>query len=103
MDLEHRVRVARRHEYTLVLGIAALTVAFTVLGSLSLDTLVGCHLSGTFWGMAGNGDGVREVTTATAEASLPAGRRLTRASAGRRIERLGNEFVETLPSYRDTA
>jgi hypothetical protein len=34
------------------LGVAALTVAFTGPGSLSLDGLVGRHLSGTFWGMA---------------------------------------------------
>lgn len=40
------------YEYTLVLGIAALTVAFTGPGLLSLDALVGYHLSGTFWGMA---------------------------------------------------
>ncbi|MEK6324961.1 MAG: DoxX family protein [Acidobacteriota bacterium] len=40
------------YEYTLVLGVAALTVAFTGPGSLSLDALVGHHLSGTFWGMA---------------------------------------------------
>jgi putative oxidoreductase len=40
------------YEYTLVLGIAALTVAFTGPGSLSLDALLGRYLSGTFWGMA---------------------------------------------------
>ena len=40
------------YEYTLVLSIAALTVAFTGPGSLSIDALVGYHLSGTFWGMA---------------------------------------------------
>jgi len=40
------------YEYTLVLGVAALTVAFTGPGSLSLDGLVGRHLSGTFWGVA---------------------------------------------------
>jgi putative oxidoreductase len=40
------------YEYTLVLGVAALTAALTGPGSLSLDTLLGYHLSGTFWGMA---------------------------------------------------
>ena len=40
------------YEYTLVLGIAALTVAFTGPGSLSLDALLGRYLSGTFWGLA---------------------------------------------------
>jgi putative oxidoreductase len=39
-------------EYTLILGVAALTLAFTGPGSLSLDALVGYHLSGTFWGAA---------------------------------------------------
>src|SRR5713226_2406444 len=39
-------------EYTLVLGIAALTVAFNGPGSLSLDAPVGRHLGSTFWGMA---------------------------------------------------
>ena len=37
------------YEYTLVLGIAALTLAFTGPGSLSLDAL-GYYLSGRFWG-----------------------------------------------------
>jgi putative oxidoreductase len=40
------------YEYTLVLGIAALTIAFTGPGSLSLDGLLGHRLSGTFWGIA---------------------------------------------------
>src|SRR5712692_8643813 len=40
------------YEYTLVLGVAALTVAFTGPGSLSLDALLGHRLSGAFWGVA---------------------------------------------------
>ena len=40
------------YEYNLVLGIAALTLAFTGPGSLSLDALLGYYLSGRFWGMA---------------------------------------------------
>src|SRR5438132_1620579 len=40
------------YEYTLVLGVAALTVAFAGPGSLSLDALLGHYLSGTFWGVA---------------------------------------------------
>jgi len=39
-------------EYTLVLGVAALTPAFTGPGSLSLDALLGHYLSGTHWGAA---------------------------------------------------
>ncbi len=37
------------YEYTLVLGIAGLTVAFTGPGSLSLDALLGYSVSGAFW------------------------------------------------------
>jgi putative oxidoreductase len=40
------------YEYNLVLGIAALTLAFTGPGSLSLDALLGYYLSGRFWGVA---------------------------------------------------
>lgn len=40
------------YEYALVLGVVALSVAFTGPGSLSLDALFGNHLSGTFWGIA---------------------------------------------------
>jgi putative oxidoreductase len=40
------------YEYTIVLGVAALSVAFTGPGSLSLDALFGNHFSGTFWGIA---------------------------------------------------
>jgi putative oxidoreductase len=39
-------------EYTLVLGVAALTLAFTGPGSLSLDALLGHYLSGALWGAA---------------------------------------------------
>src|SRR6202162_2588528 len=40
------------YEYAVVLGVAALSVAFTGPGSLSLDALFGNHLSGTFCGIA---------------------------------------------------
>ena len=40
------------YEYSLVLGVAALSFAFTGPGSLSLDALFGNQLSGTFWGIA---------------------------------------------------
>lgn len=40
------------YEYTLVLGVAALTLAFTGPGALSLDALLGHCLSGTLWGGA---------------------------------------------------
>jgi putative oxidoreductase len=40
------------YEYTLVLGVVALSIAFTGPGPLSLDELLGNQLSGTFWGIA---------------------------------------------------
>src|SRR6266481_6046832 len=40
------------YEYAFVLGVAALSVAFTGPVSLSLDALFGNHLSGTFCGIA---------------------------------------------------
>jgi putative oxidoreductase len=40
------------YEYTIVLAVAALSVAFTGPGPLSLDALLGNHFSGTFWGIA---------------------------------------------------
>jgi putative oxidoreductase len=40
------------YEYALVLGVAALSFAFTGPGSLSLDALLGNHFSGTFCGIA---------------------------------------------------
>ncbi len=40
------------YEYTLVLGVAGLTAAFTGPGALSLDALLGYSVGGTFWGVA---------------------------------------------------
>jgi len=39
------------YEYPFVLAVAALTLAFTGPGSLSIDALVGFARSGTFWGI----------------------------------------------------
>jgi hypothetical protein len=40
------------YEYTLVLGFAALSLAFTGPGWLSIDALLGLRLSGDAWGAA---------------------------------------------------
>jgi putative oxidoreductase len=40
------------YEYPLVLAMAALTLAFTGPGPLSIDALVGLQRSGAFWGIA---------------------------------------------------
>ena len=38
------------YEYSLVLGVAALSLTFTGRGSLSLDALLGYSVSGALWG-----------------------------------------------------
>jgi putative oxidoreductase len=38
------------YEYTLILGVSGLSVAFTGPGWLSLDALLGLHLEGALWG-----------------------------------------------------
>ena len=40
------------YEYNLVIAIAALSLAFTGAGALSLDALLGLPLAGTKWGLA---------------------------------------------------
>ena len=40
------------YEYPFVLAVAALTLAFTGPGSLSIDAVVGLERSGAFWGIA---------------------------------------------------
>jgi putative oxidoreductase len=40
------------YEYTLILGLSALSVAFTGAGPLSLDAALGLDLAGASWGMA---------------------------------------------------
>lgn len=40
------------YEYTLILGVAGLAIAFTGPGALSLDGLLGYSLRGAFWGAA---------------------------------------------------
>src|SRR3989449_5897796 len=40
------------YEYTLILGIAALSIAFTGPGALSLDVVLGVHDAGAEWGLA---------------------------------------------------
>lgn len=40
------------YEYTLVLGLAALSLAFTGPGSLSVDSLIGFDFAGAGWGFA---------------------------------------------------
>lgn len=46
------------YEYTLVLGVAGLTIAFTGPGAVSLDALFGYSLGGAVWGAAALGVGL---------------------------------------------
>ncbi len=46
------------YEYTFVLGLAALSVAFTGPGALSLDSALGLELDGLLWGSAALAVGV---------------------------------------------
>lgn len=48
----------RGYEYTLVLGVAALAIAFTGPGSFSIDALLGLDVSGPTWGLAAMGVGL---------------------------------------------
>ena len=45
-------------EYTLVMGVTGLVVAFTGPGSLSLDALLGYSVSNAYWGVAAFGVGL---------------------------------------------
>jgi putative oxidoreductase len=54
-------------EYNLVLGVAALAVAFTGPGPLSIDALLGLPLSGAFWGLAALAIGVAGGATQLAQ------------------------------------
>src|SRR5215468_3732302 len=48
----------RGYEYNLVLGVAALALAFTGSGSLSMDALLKFSANGTLWGVAASLGGV---------------------------------------------
>jgi putative oxidoreductase len=65
------------YEFNLVLGIPALSVAFTGPGSLSIDALLGLDRAGAFWGLAAllvglAGAGVQLALRKTAPAAQPA-------------------------------
>lgn len=61
------------YEYNLVLGIAALALAFTGPGSISLDAVFGRYLSGTVWGLLAFAiGGIGAVMTLTQRRAAPA-------------------------------
>jgi putative oxidoreductase len=61
------------YEYNLLIGIAALALAFAGPGPLSLDEFVVGHLEGPFWGVAALVLGVIVAIVALLERQAPAG------------------------------
>ena len=59
------------YEYTLILGIAALSLAFTGAGPLSLDALLGDRLAGAGWGLAALVLGLAGATLQLARRQVP--------------------------------
>jgi len=64
------------YEYTLILGIAALSIAFTGPGSLSLDALLGDRLAGAGWGLAAFVFGLAGATFHLARRQVPAAQKV---------------------------
>jgi putative oxidoreductase len=60
------------YEYTLILGVAALSLAFTGAGPLSLDRALGLDLAGAGWGMAALIVGLGGAALQLARRQLPA-------------------------------
>jgi len=64
------------YEYTLVLAIVALTIAFTGPGPISLDALLGLHDAGYGWGLAALLVGVAGGAVQLANRQVPAAQKL---------------------------
>src|SRR5207245_11589667 len=60
------------YEYTMILAVAALSVAFTGPGSLSLDAMVGVRDAGPAWGLAALRFGVAGGALGPGGARVPA-------------------------------
>jgi putative oxidoreductase len=61
------------YEYTLVLGIAALSLAFTGAGALSADAALGLDLGDPTWGLAAGAVGALGAALQLASRRKPAG------------------------------
>ena len=59
------------YEYTLILGIAALSLAFTGPGPLSLDAVLGIRDAGAGWGLAALVFGLAGATVQLTRRQLP--------------------------------
>jgi putative oxidoreductase len=60
------------YEYNLLLGVAALTPAFTGPGAVSLDNLLGYSVEGTIWGIAAIAIAVIGAVAQLAQRDVPA-------------------------------
>lgn len=60
------------YEYTLILGIAALSIAFTGPGAMSLDTVLGVRDAGAGWGLAALAVGLAGAGVQLARRRFPA-------------------------------
>jgi putative oxidoreductase len=60
------------YEYNVVLATAAIALAFTGAGDLSVDALVGTSLSGPLWGLAAIGLGIAGTVSQLAMRRTPA-------------------------------
>jgi putative oxidoreductase len=69
------------YEYTLILGIAALSIAFTGPGSVSLDALLGVHDAGAGWGLLALVVGLAGAGIQLAQRRVPAPAEAPRQSA----------------------
>src|SRR5258707_2014648 len=69
------------YEYTLLLGVAALSVAFTGPGALSLDALLGVRDAGAGWGLVALLVGLPGAGLQLAQSPVPAAAEAPRQSA----------------------
>ncbi len=70
------------YEYTLVLAVVAVTVAFTGPGSLSLDAVLGLHDAGYGWGLGALAFGLAGAALRLAQRHAPAAEQ---ASAAQKV------------------
>lgn len=67
------------YEYTLMLGVIALTFAFVGPGPISVDAILGIHASGALWGLAALAIGVVGGTVQLAGRRAPAAQEARKA------------------------
>jgi putative oxidoreductase len=68
------------YEFTLVLGVAALSIAFTGPGAVSIDALLGYSFSGASWGLASLLIGAAGAGIQLAQRRVPSGQQAATAA-----------------------